>query len=298
MSLTRSAVFALSAALLAAVPVSSADKPRGYLAPHEFDVTSVLEPAPRPGDPRDQTDREIFRATRSLVGTPRWQLATADVDYSAPALMHDFSCAVGVALTPQDAPRLLAVVQRAGADTGAETSSAKDVFARERPFVIDHGPVCQPTSELFDARRGRMSYDYPSGHTTLGWTWALVLTALAPGRAQQILQRGRAYGDSRFICGAHNESAVEAGLLSASATMALVATKPAYQTDLAAARAELDGLRKGAAPAATGCDAEAALVAERVMPNLTRADEPPAQSRAQPAAAGTSVPRKARADER
>ena len=268
MRIVRSAVLVLSTALALAVPVWSADKPRGYLAPHEFDVTAVLEPAPRPGDPRYETDRKIFRATRRLVGTPRWQLATTDADYSAPALMHDFSCSAGVALTPQDAPRLLAVVQRALADTTAQTLKAKDVFARQRPFVIDRGPICQPAAALFDKAQGHMSYDYPSGHTTLGWTWALILAAIAPDRAQQILQRGRAYGDSRFVCGAHNESAVEAGLLSASATMTLVATKPAYQADLAAARAELDGLRKAPAAAPTGCDAEAALVAERVMPRI------------------------------
>jgi acid phosphatase (class A) len=113
-----------------------------------------------------------------------------------------------------------------------------------------------------------MSYDYPSGHTTLGWTWALILTSIAPDRAQQILERGRAYGDSRFVCGAHNESAVEAGMQSASATMALVSTKPAYQTDLASARAEISALRASNPSRPEACDAEAALIAQRVIPKL------------------------------
>ena len=78
---------------------------------------------------------------------------------------------------------------------------------------------------------------------------------------------GRAYGDSRFVCGAHNESAVEAGMVSASTTMALVATKPAYQADLAVARAELSALRTRG-PAPQGCEAEAALLRERVMPKF------------------------------
>jgi len=237
----------------------------GYLTPGEFDVTQVIEPAPRKGDPRYETDRTIFRATRKLANTPRWQLATNDVDTSRPALMRDFSCAVGVALTPENAPLTLRLVSRAGADTAAQTNIAKNVYRRARPFHQDKGPVCQPVAQLAD------SFDYPSGHTTWGWTWALILTELAPDRAGPILRRGRAYGDSPFVCGAHNESAVEGGMLSASATMALVRTKPAFQQDLAAARDEIARLRADpATPKPEGCAAEEALVAQRVMPRLDR----------------------------
>ncbi len=98
-------VAGLSAATRSARP----NDPKGYLAPGEFDVTHVLEPAPRPGDPRYKTDREIFRATRKLVGTPRYALATSDVDYSPPAMLRDFSCSAGVVLTPQNAPALTTV---------------------------------------------------------------------------------------------------------------------------------------------------------------------------------------------
>lgn len=240
----------------------------GYLAPGEFDVTHVLEPAPQKGDPRYDTDRRIFRETRKLVGTARYELATSDADYGAPALMRDFSCAVGVELTPQNAPRLLEVVQRAGRDTSAQTGIAKEHYRRARPFTIDKGPICQKPDELYDTKHRRMSYDYPSGHTTWGWTWALVLASVAPDRAQPILERGRAYGDSRFVCGAHNESAVEAGMASAGATMALVQTKAAYQADLAAAKAELDVLRASGAAPARDCAAEAKVLGQRVMPKL------------------------------
>lgn len=256
--------------VLALVPAAAAaDRPSGYLAASEFDVTQVIEPAPRHGDPRYATDRKIFCATRKLKGTPRWALAMRDADVGVPAMLHDFSCAVGVTLTPENVPRLVELIRRAGADTGAQTGRAKDFYRRERPFVIDRGAICQPQSELYDDKRHRMSWDYPSGHTTWGWTWALVLASLAPDRAQQILERGRAYGDSRFVCGAHNESAVEAGMLSATATMALVQTKAAYKADWAAARTELAALRTtGQRPA--GCEEEAALIGERVMPRLTR----------------------------
>ncbi len=120
--------------------------------------------------------------------------------------------------------------------------------------------ICQPVKELAG------SYDYPSGHTTLGWTWATILAELAPDHAGAILARGRAYGESRIVCGAHNASAVEAGRLSASATLTAVRATRAYQDDFAAARAELDALRRTAAvPDPKLCRAEAELVGKDIL---------------------------------
>lgn len=256
-------------ALVASLSTSASSADRsysGYLTPGEFNVTTILEPAPRKGDPRYETDRLIFKATRVLLKTPRGALATSDVDTSPAALMRDFSCAVGVSLTPQNAPAVLRVVARSGIDTGTQTDLAKKFYKRSRPYRIDKSEICQPASELAD------SFDYPSGHTTWGWTWAFLLADLAPDRAQQILHRGRAYGESRFICGAHNESAVEGGMASASATLTLVRTKPAFKTDLEAARNELATLRSDPEAAKpSGCAAQESLIAERVMPALSTA---------------------------
>lgn len=249
---------ALGAALLATG--LGAEKPHGYLADGAFDILQVLPPAPVKGDARYRADRTIFKQTRAMIGTPRYALATADAVYEQPALMADFSCAVGVVLTPQDAPRTKALVDRALLDTEGQTVRAKNFYKRKRPFLIDKGDICEPKQEL------AKSYDYPSGHTTLGWTWALILSDLLPDRATQILARGRAYGDSRFICGAHNESAVEGGKLSAGSTMAVVRTTAPYQADAAGARAELRALAADPlVPRPTGCDAEAKLVAQRVL---------------------------------
>lgn len=258
---------AVALAGIADVGGAAAPAAEGYLTPGEIDVATIIEPAPRPGDPRYDTDRKIFRATRALIGTPRWALATRDAKLDTASLLRDYSCAVGVALTPEAAPKLVHVLERASVDTARETNAAKAIYQRHRPYTIDKGEICQPRSELYDKKAQRVSYDYPSGHTTRGWTYALVLAALAPDRTQEVLQRGRAYGDSRFVCGAHNESAVEAGMLSATATMTAVAGKSTYQADLAEARAELAALR-ASGPPAQGCTAEAELINQRVMPKL------------------------------
>jgi acid phosphatase (class A) len=256
----RQLLFTIALASASLATMLGAAKPQGYLADGAFDILQVLPPAPTKGDARYAADRKVFKQTRKMIGTPRYQLATSDADFRQPALMRDFSCAVGVSLTPEDAPKTQALVDRAMIDTGSQMVRAKNFYKRLRPFKIDQGEICQPKSDLGD------SYDYPSGHTTLGWTWAEILTDLLPERATQIGARGRAYGDSRFICGAHNMSAVEGGKLLAGATMTVIRTTPAYQADAAAARAELRGLiADPATPKPTGCDAEAKLIAQRVQ---------------------------------
>lgn len=233
----------------------------GYLTPGAFDVLAILPAAPRPGDPRAIADRAIFRATRALVGTARWAMATNDVKLAPADMMRDFSCATGIMLTPQIAPRTATLIARASFDTARGTGIAKNFYKRQRPFLIDQGTICQPAADVAD------SYDYPSGHTTAGWTWATLLAELAPDRATPILARGRAFGESRVVCGVHNASAVEGGRLSASATLTAARDVPAFKANLAAARDEMDALRRDPRtpkPAPAQCSREAALIAQRI----------------------------------
>lgn len=231
----------------------------GYLKPGAFDVLAVLPPAPKPMDPRGVADRAIFTATRALQGSPRWAMATSDVKLAPADLFRDFSCAMGIAMTPENAPRTATLLRRAMVDTARQTGIAKTVYKRQRPFLIDRGPICQPAAEVAD------SFDYPSGHTTAGWTVATLLAQIAPDHATALLARGRAYGESRIVCGVHNASAVEGGRLSASSTLTALQGDPAFTADLAAAIQEIAALRQTggvASPDTALCTREAALVAQ------------------------------------
>lgn len=232
----------------------------GYIDRAGFDVTSALPDAPTEGTDRYELDREIFRHTRALDNTPRWAMAVNDVQLDATHMLADFSCAAGITLSPASAPRLVRLLTKASRDTDAESGIAKKHFKRLRPFKIDSGPICEPASDVAN------SYDYPSGHTTQGWTWALILAELLPERAQAILARGRAFGESRIVCGVHNASAVEAGRTSAAATLSVIRARPAYRDDFAAAQDEINGLRAtGAKPDDAQCKAEAGLVAQDIF---------------------------------
>ncbi len=138
----------------------------GYLAGVEVaQAAVVLPPAPVAGSERYENDRHIFALTRRLEGTPRWALAQADNVYTAPHLLEVFSCGIGAKMTPQNAPVTLRILSNMLVDQNKFSATAKDVFKRQRPYLIDEANICIPKTDGLAA-----SPDYPSGHTTLGWT--------------------------------------------------------------------------------------------------------------------------------
>ncbi len=216
--------------LLAAQP---ADAQR-YLTGPGVALIDVLPPAPARGSAGDEADRAAFRATRTLYGSPRWQQAIGDVDEGVPAMLTDFAAAAGRSLSLQATPAVARLLTRMRGDVAAAVNAVKPVYARRRPFLMDPGPVCQPRGVL------EKSFDYPSGHTSWGTAVALVLAELLPDRAAAILTRGREYGDSRVICGAHNVSAVTAARQAAAAVVARLHGDAGFRRDMEAARNELD----------------------------------------------------------
>lgn len=239
----------------AAAPARSAPS-QPYIAGDASALYSVMAPAPRTGDARDEADRRIFRETRALAGSPRWQMAIADAELGNAAMLQHFSCSLDLKLDPQQVPRMVALAQKATREAAASMGKAKELYKRHRPFTVDAGPTCVPASTIGE------SFDYPSGHTTAGWAWALVLSQVDPAHALPILARGRAIGDSRVVCGMHNASAVENARMLTGAAVSLASASALYQADLAYARAELGALRQGAheKPEPAQCALEAELV--------------------------------------
>jgi acid phosphatase (class A) len=261
MNTTRRAQIALLVVAAAAnVACAQASAPSrsaaraGYLAGSALpDMIRVLPPAPVSGGPVDAADRAIFRATRSLEGTPRWTLARDDNDLSVAYLLSAFRCSTGLPLDARSTPRLAALLGRLREDAFGAMDPPKNKYQRKRPFLVQQGPVCiQDTSALVN------DGDYPSGHTMIGWVTGLILAELVPDHSADILVRARAYGESRAVCGVHNASAVQAGRTAGSALLAALQGSAAFRADLEAARAELAALHAGK-PAS--CVKEAAVLA-------------------------------------
>jgi len=227
---------------------------QGYLLPDKIPNSLTLLPAPPAKESAAfAADQEAFRKTRSLAGTPRWAQAARDANLHFPAAPEAFSCALGVPITSESMPNLYMLMRRTWTDAILATFAAKNNYKRIRPFVVNKETSCTPNDEKELAKDG----SYPSGHTSIGWTWTLILTEIAPERADAILSRGYAYGQSRVICGVHWQSDVTAGRVVAAAVVAKLHADPVFRAQLEAAKKELAAARAQSLQTVTDCRAEA-----------------------------------------
>lgn len=245
---------------VAAVPASAAapafwqgfrDHPHGYLtADNAPNAANFLPPPPAEGSPREQADIVAYRALRSLEGGERWAIARADNEIETPGAPRAFDCALGFKFEPEKTPTLTMLLGRMLGDLETIQTPAKRGWFRKRPFVVEPLPTCIAPETWLAA-----SGSYPSGHSALGWAWALVLAEMAPDRADPILRRGLAYGESRAVCGVHYVSDVEAGRIVGAAMVARLKADPGFQADFARAKEEFDAARAASKEATSACPA-------------------------------------------
>ncbi len=218
---------------------------------------SLLPAPPTAGSAAQARDDEANRAALALHGGPRWDLAIQDADLSFPNAAATFSCAVNAPITEAQTPRLYALLRRTVGDLGRAPYAAKSKYMRARPFTVNNQPQCTPALDAALRRDG----SYPSGHAAIGWGWGLILTEVAPDRADAILARGRAFTESRAVCNVHWRSDVQEGAVVGTAVVARLHASPAFRADLDAARAEIaDARAKGLKPT-RDCAQEAARLA-------------------------------------
>ena len=198
-------------------------------------------------------DMALYRSTRALEGGARWQRAAHDADIAQRDLLRDFECSLGVDLGAVQAPAVTRLLTRASADLFPLIGASKDYYQRPRPFLVEKLPLCiVPSEEL--ARGG----SYPSGHSAAGWLYALLLAETAPDHAAAVLARGRAFGESRVVCGVHYLSDIEGGRTLATALVVALSRSAEFAADLEAARSELGALRgNGARGEPAACENEA-----------------------------------------
>ena len=252
---TADVVFAASGP---SISTTSSEKLPGSLGKEEVpDSLGLLPPPPAPGSAAFALDEDVAQRTFSLRETPRFAMAHLDYDLTFPNAAGTFSCALNAPVTEQDTPTLYRLLRRVRTDASRATSAAKEHYQRPRPFMVNHEPTCAPEAESYLAKNG----SYPSGHTTTGWAWALVLAEISPDRADMVMVRARVYGENRNVCNHHWYSDVEWGRTMAAATVARLHTSQEFRTDLEIARKELAAVRaKGLVPT-RDCAAEAAAMA-------------------------------------
>lgn len=243
-----------------AVEANVTTKAVGYLDAASVPASLSLVPAPPvAGSAGFALDEQVSREARALRGTPRFAQATHDAELGFPEGANQFSCAIGLDVDAQRTPALYRLLERSRIDASAATRTAKKHHQRPRPFMVNGEPTCTPEDEA--GLRGNGSY--PSGHTSIGWAWALLLSEIVPDRADAIIARGRNYGESRLVCNVHWQSDILEGRFMGAAAVARLHDNPAFQRDLLAARREISLARAQGAHSSRDCAAEEAVLKVR-----------------------------------
>jgi hypothetical protein len=127
-------------------------------------------------------------------------------------------------------------------------SPGADPYGDSRPFQTSPDVVRYSGTDIFGVPSTNYDFlvgpkqslirspSFPSGHTTYGYTEALLLACMVPERYTQMITRGAEYGNSRIILGAHYAMDVIAGRTLAYYVVAhLLDKNAAYETEFRSA---------------------------------------------------------------
>ena len=168
--------------------------------------------------------------------------AIRDAEYGLTTIINEFEEAFGMKISKETTPEIYKVLLDGTATCDSICTKAKRHYMRRRPFMVFNEPTLYPQDEP----SLRLNGSYPSGHTLLGWSSALLMSEINPDRATEILTRGYRYGENRLVVGAHWQSDTDAARLAASAAYAKIHTHPRFLAQMKKAREEFKRIQEEA----------------------------------------------------
>jgi len=222
---SRTLALLLLLPLLLSTPQLFADAP--YLAPGHPDGVALLAPPPAAGSPEEAADLKAVRSAFKARTPTEKARAMKDAGLS----FSLFEPAIGPLFQPGKLPKTEALLKKVKAEIGGIIDAPKDHFKRRRPYELDNQLA------LGDPEP---SFGYPSGHSTRGTVYAMVLAELFPEKSDAILNIGRDIGFDRVLIGKHFLSDIQAGRVLGQAIVHELLSSPSFQHDLAEAKTEIE----------------------------------------------------------
>ena len=190
---------------------------------------------------RYMADIMLYWNNKPLRSTERGDTASIEAEYSVAMMQKVMGEAIGITLSDEQTPAITRLLSHVLEKASETADRLKPIRFRKRPFV----QLGEPSAVAGDEEKERGKSSFPSGHTNLGWSEALVMAEVAPEHQDEILRRGYEYGHNRLIVGYHWYTDIEASRQLASALVARLHADPAFLDMLAAARAEYASIVTG-----------------------------------------------------
>lgn len=245
MRLVPTAIVAAVAALPLSSPVSAlqfeaepppagAKRAPGYLSKGAIDFHRYMAPLPPPNSRRTIEDKRMVLLMQRAPAA-RWRRAQDDSRLLYPRFAEAFGRRIDRASTPA----LVNLLNRAMRDVHAAYGPAKRFFDRKRPYqVLRLKRVCGFKAPPALGATRKATASHPSGHSSFGWSTAIILSLVAPHRTRDLVARAEDYAWSRVVCAVHFPSDVQSGHVIATAVVTRLRADPEFLRDLACARKE------------------------------------------------------------
>jgi acid phosphatase (class A) len=193
-----------------------------------IELSSLLAPPPAAGSAAAAQDLQAVLAAQRSRTTDEQSAAKADAERS----VFRFADVLGQSMQAATLPKTAAFFERVADFDKAEVKDAKFHWRRARPSVTSD-QVHPLSKEKPD------DWSYPSGHSTFGYTTAILLANMVPEKRAEIFARADMYAQHRVVMGVHFPSDVEAGRLAGTVIGAELLHQADWQADYKAACAEL-----------------------------------------------------------
>jgi acid phosphatase (class A) len=200
----------------------------GGTSPTTVELSNLLPPPPAAGSIAAQHDLQVVLSTQQTRSAADMAAAKADTERS----VFRFADVFGASFQASALPKTAAFFTRTAELDKEAVKEAKSYWQRPRPSVV--------SSQVHPLSKEKANdWSYPSGHSTFGYTTAVLLANMVPEKRAAIFARADVYAEHRIVLGVHFPSDVEAGHLAGTVVADDILHDPGFQADYQAARAEL-----------------------------------------------------------
>ncbi|RUL66076.1 phosphatase PAP2 family protein [Dyella dinghuensis] len=200
----------------------------GGTSPATVELSNLLPPPPAAGSIAARHDLQVVLSTQHTRTAADMAAAKADADRS----VFRFADVFGTPFQASALPKTAAFFTRTAELDKASVKEAKEYWQRPRPSLV--------SSQVHPLSKEKANdWSYPSGHSTFGYTTAVLLANMVPEQRAAIFARADVYAEHRIVMGVHFPSDVEAGRVAGTVIADDILRDTGYQADYQAARAEL-----------------------------------------------------------